>query len=79
MSSGNLLSSGQQRRPLGEGHRMGQRRWDVLEQPGHVDPQGRQEASIPHCLGPSPVTHRGVLQEKLTRFSCKEKKADNRP
>lgn len=56
---------------------MGWRRWDVLEQPGHVDPQGRQEPSIPRCLGPSPVTDRGGLQEKLTRLSCKEKKADD--
>ena len=52
MSSANLLSPSQQRRPLGEEHRTVWGRRGVLEQPGHVDPQGRQESSVSRCWDP---------------------------
>ena len=62
MSSRNLLSPSQQRRPLGEEHGTGQGRRGVLEQPGHVDPQGRQEGGktedhVPSHLRSWPSSH----------------------
>ena len=55
MSSRNLLSPSQQRRQLGEEHGTGQGRRGVLEQPGSVDPQGRQESSVSRCWDPPPL------------------------
>lgn len=79
MSSANLLSPSQQRRPLGEEHRTVWGRRGVLEQPGHVDPQGRQESSVSRCWDPPPLLTGASFRMpwQLTHLSCKEKKADD--